>query len=645
MEKIVYFDYAALFLLLLILFSTFFRRMTKGTSNHMFIFMLATVLVSTVFDIAAVTLDNMKSDNVFLLTAAHTGYLLTHNLSTPAYVLYIISLTDTWHRLRKSLWQKLLIAVPFGLIVLLLAVNLFTGCVFTVADTGYTHQSLFWSLYASAGYYAVLGLAYLFCYRKLFTPIKIISISSIFPLMLVAIVIHIISPHYVVEMFGTALSLLLVSMTVQRPEELIDSFTGLNKYNAYADDVKRSFAIEKKSTVIMLNIDGFAAFQLTISFDKSTELLQQITEAMYKVNADARCHAEMYYLDRGRFRMVFSGKYRLRAKDAAHRLYSELESLLSEEHYFGMNLTPYICITRCPEDAKDFNALMSFGSDFYQKTSEPRGVMLASELFRQEKFDMVNSIDSIIDRALEKGSFSVYYQPIYSVEKKRFTSAEALLRLIDEKYGFVPPDLFISAAEKSGAIHRIGDFVLDEVCGFIASDEFKKLGVDYIEINLSVAQCMKPDLADKVLQTLEKYGLSADKINLEITETAMSFGQTIMQNNLDRLSGAGVSFSLDDYGTGYSNMKRVVQLPLKIVKLDKSFVDELDNPKMWIVLRNTIKMLKDMDMEIVVEGIENQSMADRFSALSCDFIQGYFYSRPIPKDEYINFVRSAHKID
>lgn len=184
--------------------------------------------------------------------------------------------------------------------------------------------------------------------------------------------------------------------------------------------------------------------------------------------------------------------------------------------------------------------------------------------------------------------------------------------------------------------------MLDEVCRFIASDNFREIGLDYIEINLSVAQCMHGDLADKVLDTMKKYNVSPDQINLEITETAVSYGQNIMKNNLDKLSNAGISFSLDDYGTGYSNMRRVIQLPLKIVKLDKSFVDEQNNPKMWIMIQNTVKMLKDMNMEIVVEGIEDEEMVDQFSALECDFIQGYYFSRPVPEDEFVEFIRKAH---
>ncbi len=644
MEKIVEFDYAALVLLLFLLFSVIFRKMTKGTSNHMFIFVLLTMLASTVFDIGALWLDNSGTGSPTLMYLFHTGYLMTHNLTTPAYVMYIISLTDTWHKLNRSIVQQFLLCAPYAAVVTLLIINLFNDCMFSVAGSVYSHSGLFWVLYAAAGYYAILGLCYLFIYRKIFTPVKIITISSIVPFMAAAIIIQWLDQRNVVEMFATSLSLLLISMTIQRPEEILDTFTGLRKYSAYADDIKRSFAIGKQFTIIMLNIDGFAMYQSSIGFDDSTRLLKRIAAAMDKLDRKFHGKSEDYYLDRGRFRMVFSGKNRTKAKSISYHLYNDVLTLLSE-YNLTLSLTPYICVTNCPEDAKSFNSLQSFGSDFYEKTTVSNHVIFASELFKLDKFDMTNNIDIIIERAFKNKNFRVYYQPIYSVEDGRFSSAEALLRLIDDQYGFVPPDIFITAAEKSGAIHKIGDFVLDEVCRFIASNDFKQLNVDYIEINLSVTQCMQDNLAEKVMKTLKKYSLTPNKINLEITETAVSKGQDIMQNNLDTLSAAGISFSLDDYGTGYSNMRRVIQLPLKIVKLDKSFVDEQSNPKMWVVLQNTVKMLKEMNMEIVVEGIEDKEMAEQFKNLNCDFIQGYYYSRPIPQHDYVEFVKKAHKAE
>ena len=131
--------------------------------------------------------------------------------------------------------------------------------------------------------------------------------------------------------------------------------------------------------------------------------------------------------------------------------------------------------------------------------------------------------------------------------------------------------------------------------------------------------------------------MTSNQINLEITETAASYDQSVMTENLTQLSNAGLTFSLDDYGTGYSNMYRIAALPLKIVKLDKTFVNN-QNSKMWTILQNTVNMIKDLNMEIVVEGIETKEMVQKFSDLKCDFIQGYFFSKPVPQHEFVEFI-------
>ncbi|MBE6900855.1 MAG: GGDEF domain-containing protein [Ruminococcaceae bacterium] len=641
--KIVTFDYAALILLIVLLISTVIRKMTKGNSNHVFLFILFTMLAATGFDIWALLMDNACAGSMPARYASHSGYLLFHNLTTPAYLMYVISLADTWHKLRKNILQQALIVAPLLLLIGLLTANLFTNCLFYFDNGEYIHGPLFMILYCIAAYYMIFGLILLMLYRGLISRLKILAIGSIVPLVVVAIAIQFVNANNVVEMFANSLSLLFISATAQRPEEIIDPQTGLGNYGSYAEYTKRSFKTDKHISIIMLHVANFTRLQNMISYDTSAELLGRITHELVDADRIYRCGGELFYLDRGRFRIILWGKNRKRAGEIAEYLRVKLSS----ENYSAdlpVVLSLHFCVVECPEDIKDFKSLTAFGSGFHEKEYESsERVLFASELFKNNRFEMMNNIDSIIDNALRNNSFKVYYQPIFNVEKNRFSTAEALLRLIDDKYGFVPPDMFIAAAEKNGAIHKIGDFVLEEVCRFIASDRFKELGIDYIEINLSVAQCMHSDLADKVLAMLEKYNISSDKINLEITETAAARAHNEMKNNLDKLSDAGINFSLDDYGTGYSNMRRVIQLPLKIVKLDKSFVDEQHNPKMWIVLQNTVKMLKDMNMEIVVEGIETEKMVEQFTALSCDYIQGYYYSKPIPEDEFVDFVRKAHE--
>ena len=640
MGKSISLDIAALILLVILLISCIFRKMTSGLTNRIFLIVMVTAIAATVFDIAAVTLDNAQSDNISALYTAHAGYLITHFLSAPMHLLFVISLTDTWHKLRKNIVLQVLLILPLAVVLTAFVVNAGNHLVFSV-ENGYTRGPLFVLLYVVTVLYIVFDIAYIIYYRKLFNLSKILTISAVIPIGMAAMVIQMVMPTALVEMFCGAISFLIVSIGIQRPEDYIDSFTQLMKHSAYAHDMKRSFYNDRHAHVIMINISNFRTIQAMIGFDSATHVLKNVADSIRDINRKMRGYADLYYLDNGRFRMVFYDNNMDKVEEIAEILNQELKR---ETNYNGLDisLTPFIVLARCPEEIADFRMLMSFGSDFHIRNHYTGRVMRASELCDHSELVIKNNIDAIIDRALENKSFQVYYQPIYSISEGRFISAEALIRLIDPEHGFISPETLITAAEQSGTIHKIGEYVFEKVCQFIASDDFDKLGLDYIEVNLSVAQIMNSDLPETLLTIMRRYGISSEKINLEITETAAAYAQRVMMENLEKLSQAGLSFSLDDYGTGYSNIQRVIQLPLKIIKLDKTFVDENDNPKMWIVLKNTVKMLKDMNMEIVVEGVETQEMLDAFSKLKCDFIQGYFFSKPIPRKDFVAFISNAN---
>ena len=642
MGKSISLDIAALILLTILLFSCIFRKMTSNISNRIFLIIILTAITSTVFDIAAVTLDNAGSNNVIALSAAHAGYLITHYLTAPLHLIFVISMTDTWHKLRKNIFLQALLLLPFVVMMAAFAANAGNHLVFSV-ENGYTRGPLFVLMYATTVLYILYDIVYIIRYRKLFDYGKILSVSAVIPIGVTAMLIQMLIPSALVEMFGGAISLLIISIGIQRPEDYIDSFTQLMKYSAYVRHMKRAYYNDKHVNVIMLNVGNFQTIQAMVGFDAATELLKEVADKIREINKKLRGSADLYYLDNCRFRMVFKEKDREKAEIAAEALNQKLKRKTSFKG-LDISLMPFIVLARCPEEISDFKMLMSFGADFHVRNQYTGQVMKAGEIYNQNQLNIHNNIDAIIERALESESFQVYYQPIYSVSQRRFVSAEALIRLIDPQHGFISPETLITAAEQNGAIHKIGELVFEKVCQFIASDEFSELGLDYIEVNLSVAQIMNGNLPDTIFSIMDKYGVSADKINLEITETAAAYAQRVMTENLETLVRAGLSFSLDDYGTGYSNMKRVIQLPLKIIKLDKSFVDENNNPKMWIFLENTVKMLKDMNMEIVVEGVETQEMLDAFSDMRCDFIQGYFFSKPIPPKDFVAFIAKANKV-
>lgn len=633
------FDVVALLIFVLLIISVFSRKMTVSRSNKLFLISLFVGFIATTFDICRAFSEFYAPANVAMCETFHIGYLLFHNLQGPIYSMFVISFMDMWHKLTQKKLYVIALGMPWGIVAALLLTNPFTHFMFSSAG-GYAHGPLFYFVYVSGIIYFLVETVLIFLGRKNFSGMQIVAMFSVIVLLIMAMILHRIFNTQLLECVAVALGCYILTTTVQRPEEYIDTTTGLFKLGAYARDAKNSFRNQKHWHIVMLNIANYDSVVRMIGFEQSTELLKAISEKITFINKSLGKKGIAYYLDTGRFRINFPDKHKDDAEIYAGMLNTELKKKICLNG-LDISLIPCIVVAHCPEDIESFKSLMSFGQDFHTKIVHSGIVLSAKEVYNPDEFKVSNNIDAIIEKALANNSFQVYYQPIYSIEKKKFISAEALLRLYDEEHGFISPEVIITAAEKSGAIHKIGEFVFEEVCKFISGGEFEKLGLEYIEVNLSVAQCMHGDLADKILLIMQQYLVPTDKINLEITETAASFAQRVMTENLNKLSRSGVSFSLDDYGTGYSNMKRVISLPLKIVKLDKSFVDEQHNPKMWILLRNTVQMLKAMNMQIVVEGIETQEMVDLFSELRCDFIQGYFFSKPLPEADFVKLIENS----
>ena len=164
------------------------------------------------------------------------------------------------------------------------------------------------------------------------------------------------------------------------------------------------------------------------------------------------------------------------------------------------------------------------------------------------------------------------------------------------------------------------------------------MGIEFIEMNLSMMQCMDKRLPQKLEYYLNKYDIDPKMINLEITETATNFDEDRLKEQLIRVKKLGFSFSLDDFGTGYSNLVRVLEYPVDIIKIDKSIIWSAfhvqDN---FVTLKNLISMFHDVRRKIVAEGVESEEQRDTLVDLGCDYLQGYYYSKPVPEEDFIRY--------
>ena len=256
-----------------------------------------------------------------------------------------------------------------------------------------------------------------------------------------------------------------------------------------------------------------------------------------------------------------------------------------------------------------------------------------------EKIHKKFQMEKKCELAFSKRNVEVYLQPIYSNNDLQFTAAEALVRLRDDDGNLIYPGEFIEDMEMDGRIVELGKMVFEDVCKFISENDMEALGLHYIEVNLSAVQCMQEDLAKTYIDIMEKYRINPRYINLEITETAQSTKITLLKN-MAILNRYGVSFSLDDFGTGNSNLNYVIEMPVDIVKFDKSMVNSyFENKIASFVMNSTIDMIKGLGHKIVFEGIEREEQITQIKKMNVDYIQGYYYSRPIDKLEFVKFIK------
>ena len=429
----------------------------------------------------------------------------------------------------------------------------------------------------------------------------------------------------------------MIATAVQRPEEVVDAVVGTLSQHGFLTDMYKAYGVRRPMNILLIKILNHRALRTNLGLEIYNTALARVGEKLVSTGHIMELYTDVYYLGRGVFVIVADGDKYEKVLDMGRLVMSYLkESFMLSNLEIRFNSK--VCLARLPEDVASYNTLLSFVNSFHKTTPDLDQVILLSDILDSKDFKMKNDIDEIIKKAIADSRFRMFYQPIYSVKQDRFVSAEALIRLWDDDYGYVSPAIFIPAAEDSGAIHDIGDFVLEDVCRFIHRTEFSDSGLEYIEINLSVAQCIETDLVDKIRTLVSRYGVNTTQINLEITETAVDYDPEITDRNISELNGMGFRFSLDDYGTGYSNIKRVVSLPLDIVKFDKSFVDEMDDPKMWAAIVNTVDMLKKMNKKILVEGVEDERTLKRFIELGCDYIQGFYFSKPLSQSDFVEFV-------
>ncbi|MEN5424784.1 EAL domain-containing protein [Stenotrophomonas pennii] len=305
-----------------------------------------------------------------------------------------------------------------------------------------------------------------------------------------------------------------------------------------------------------------------------------------------------------------------------------------------LQVTASLGIALYPEDAADERELMANAdAAMYHTKQEGRNGYTFFTPSMQVSANRQLRLLQDLRKATERGELLLHYQPKFVAAGTPAVGAEALLRWQHPELGMLAPDIFIPIAERSGLILPIGDWVLDQACAQLRA--WHDAGNPHwtMAVNLSPLQFAAAGLVETVKETLERHGLEASRLTLEITETtAMKNVETSLQI-LNALTALGVRISIDDFGTGYSSLLYLKRMPATELKIDRAFVRDLeDNAEDAAIVSSIVALGRSLQFNIVAEGVETAGQRDYLSSLGCDQLQGYHLGRPMAPDEFLRKV-------
>lgn len=432
-------------------------------------------------------------------------------------------------------------------------------------------------------------------------------------------IIQFIIPQLLLVSFASVFSVIILYTQLENPNNYIDSTTGVFNYLGLVTYINDRYKYKKPFAAFTVKINYISQMidmelKTSARFRTATALLNFGSEPVFKIDDDMFC-------------LIYEDQHRMRQQlDLIRQMKATVKDIPATGSYLVIpNSNDFL-------NTEEFlNFLQS-----YENISDEILEVTNDLIVKLRRYDIVHDL---VENALNEDRVEVFYQPFYNIKTNTFPAAEALVRIRDTDGSIIPPSEFIPISEETGQIIPLGMRIFEKVCQFISENDPKKVGLANIEVNLSAAQFDFENPAKFVIDTIQKYNIDPSMINLEITETAQNKRKNNLIDNINKLREYGITFSLDDFGTGRSNLDYLVDLPIKNIKFDYSFTQGyFNNSKIKRVLEGMTKIMHSMNLNIVSEGIETKEQLDAMLDLGIEYIQGYYFSKPLPKTEFMEFL-------
>lgn len=614
------------FILSLILVIYFSLPRLSIRVNRIFVDLLIIQSAVIFFDIVSSWADNeyetMAVSVLYLLNSIY--FILFY---ARAYLAFVFTANVFKMDPFSGMLRALLLALPVDIGIILVCISPWTGIIYSIEADGYHAGPMYDIIYFITYFYLAISFIVMLTHRKNVNKKRYWYSMLLFnALLLAGIITRRAFPMLLLMDSFCLMSIITAYLTFENPEFYLDLKGAVFNTNAFKDylEERNGKLAHRLLGVVIHNYYEMRDIYGGKQMDAGVTLISR-----YFTESFADCN--VFYYRRGRF--IIMGPSDLNFEKCIEKINSRFKLPWKDEDIELYLDTCYLTVDLVGEISSldgFFNILIS---NFEKADRQDSKVPVAISGNQIENNEYEVSVKRALEAAVDEDKVEVFLQVLVDANTGKAVGAEALCRIRDLKGELIPPGVFIPIAEGNGRINQLGEQVFEKTCEFISKNDMSKLGISWINVNLSPMQFMKADLAKRYESIIQKYGISPECIHLEITEEAM-IDDVFLRRQMQAMQSRGFMFVLDDYGTGYSNLTRLKKCSFINVKFDMSIVrDYCSEPDE--IIPNMIQTFKHMKFGITAEGVETADMVKLLKEAGCDYLQGYYYSKPLPMDEFV----------
>lgn len=426
--------------------------------------------------------------------------------------------------------------------------------------------------------------------------------------------------------------ILLVNFQSRRIEQ--DTLTSSGNRNSFHQELSLRLGGQQHFQIIVIAIHQFGTVNCSYGHKTGDALLYEIARWLETVSSSGNS----FRIGNVEFALLVPYKGIVSSEKLIDTVYRRFQ----EPWIIGdMNVVLDTSFAELIYTDQDWNAtnILEFLNFSLSLAKEAENHMIRFDEDTYRKMEQRNQIIQRMQQCEKESLFQVWYQPIYNCRTGTFDMAEALIRMKDQDGKQIPPGLFVPLAEQHGLISEISFAVFQNACRLLSSIPAEMLSS--VSVNLSMQQFMSNDLISDIENLLNQYSFDPGRLKLEVTERVLSEDIPHMRQVMTELNRRGICFSLDDFGTGYSNLSVVLDCSFACIKLDRSLIrGYTDNERSSSIVNTMLELFHHMNCQVIAEGVETAEQADALIRQGADWIQGYYYARPMPEDEFLAFLRS-----